>query len=128
EVKDTLGSGWVDRLVEDVYPSIREDLKFASRFLITDPESNILLTDKILEDIELLKENFEFEELDESYRILSSVTSSYLKEAIYGKPMERQRLAILISEGEIAEYLDGSLKDNLSRMILDLGKIRKSLA
>jgi len=128
EIKETLGSGWVDKLVEEVYPSIKEDLRFASRFLITDPESNMLLTERILEGIELLRENFEFEELDESYRILSQITSSYLKEALYGKPMERKRLAILISEGDVAEYLDGNLKDNLSRMILDLGKIRKSLA
>jgi len=128
EIEETLGSGWVDKLVEEIYPSIKEDLKFASRFFIADPESNMLLTDRILEGVELLKENFEFEGLDESYRILGGVTSSYLKEALYGKPMERKRLAILISGEDVAEYLDGNLKDNLSRMILDLGKIRKSLA
>ena len=128
EIKELMGSKWVERLLEEIYPTLREDISYASKFLNVDPDRNILLTDKIMEGIEMLKGYFDFEEADLSYQILCDVANSYLKEIIYGKSTKRKKLAILISEGEIAEYLNGASEENLARVILDMGKIRGSLA
>ena len=39
-----------------------------------------------------------------------------------------KKLAIMLEKEEVAEYLNGVSRENLSKMVLDLGRIRKSLA
>jgi len=103
-------------------------VKFASRFLNRDLETNILLTPNLLKSIKELENFAAFDEPDNSYLILSRLASSYIKETLTGKISKGKRLAILIEKNEVAEYLNGVSRENLSKMILDLGRIRKSLA
>jgi len=129
EIEETMGSKAVEKLLSEIYPSLEADIKFASRFLDRDMEKNMLLTYRISESIKSLSEYVELEEPDESYLILSRLASSYIKEMLTGKALSKaKKLAIMISEGRVAEYLNGMSIENINKMILDLGKIRKSLA
>jgi len=128
EIKETMGEKAVERLLDEVYPSLEVDVKFASRFLDRNLDSNILLTARLLKSIEELENFLELEEPDSRYLILSRLASAYIKDILTGKTSKGKRLAILIEKGEVAEYLNGVSRENLSKMILDLGRIRKSLA
>jgi len=128
EIEGVMGEEWAETLLNDIYPSFKGDIKFASRFLDKDPEHNILLTRKIMDSIKALESYVEFSEPDNSYIILSRVASSYIKDMLVGKTSKAKRLAIVVSDGNVAEYLNGTNRENLSQLILDLGKIRKSLA
>ncbi|RJS74718.1 phosphoenolpyruvate carboxylase [Candidatus Bathyarchaeota archaeon] len=128
EIKDTIGEKAVDRLLDEIYPSLRVDVKFASRFLDRNLDSNILLTKRLLKSIDELENFLELDEPDGSYLILSRLASSYIKEILTGETSKAKRLAILIDKETVAEYLNGVSRENLSKMILDLGRIRKSLA
>jgi hypothetical protein len=44
-----------------------------------------------------------------------------------GKKVDVWKLAIQIYPNEVAEYLNGSAQENLSKLILDMGKLRGSL-
>jgi len=128
EIEAAMGGEWVEALLREIYPSFKNDISFASRFLDKDPEHNILLTHKIMDSIKALESYVEFSEPDNSYIILGRVASSYIKDMLAGKVSKAKRLAIVVSDGEVAEYLNGTNRENLSQLILDLGKIRKSLA
>ncbi len=128
EIKETMGEKAVERLLSDVYPSLQADVRFASRFLDQSFEGNILLTSRLLKSIEELGSFLELEEPDGRYQVLSRLASAYIKDMLTGKTSKGKRLAILIEKGEVAQYLNGISKENLSKMILDLGRIRKSLA
>jgi len=128
EIKDTMGEKAVDMLMNEVYPSLEADVKFASRFLDRELESNLLLTDRLLKSIEELEKFVELEEPDTRYLVLSRLASTYIKDILTGKTSRSKKIAILIDDGEVAEYLNGASVENLSKMILDLGWIRKSLA
>lgn len=128
EIKETMGNEAVNHLLEEIYPSLGVDIKFASTFLDKDPNNNILLTNRILDSINELENFFQLEEPDNSYIILSRLASSYIRDMLTGKSAKSKRLAVLLTEGDVAEYLNGISKENLSNMILDLGRIRKSLA
>ncbi len=128
EIKDTMGNEYLDRFLEEIYPSIREDIKFASKFLDRDPEYNILLTKRLSDGIKELESFIELEEPDSRYIVLSRLTTSYIKDMLAGKTSRIKKLAIMLEEDEVAEYLNGFSQENLHKMILDLGKIRKSLA
>ena len=128
EIEDVMGEEWVEVLLGDIYPSFKADIKFASRFLNKDPKGNMLLTRRLTRSIEALESFAEFGEPDNSYTILSRVATSYIKDMLAGKISKAKKLAIIVSEGDVAQYLNGTNRENLSRLILDLGRIRKSLA
>jgi len=128
EIKETMGEKAIDGLLDVIYPSLQADVKFASAFLDRSLDSNILLTPRLLKSIEDLNGFLELEEPDGRYLILSRLASAYIKDMLRGKTSKGKRLAILIEKGEVAEYLNGATKENLAEMILDLGRIRKSLA
>ncbi len=67
-------------------------------------------------------------EPDNSYIILGRVATAYIKDMLAGKTSRAKRLALVVGEGEVSEYLNGTNRENLSRLILDLGRIRRSLA
>ncbi|MFQ6095257.1 MAG: phosphoenolpyruvate carboxylase [Candidatus Bathyarchaeia archaeon] len=128
EIKETMGAESVDRLLEEKYPSIRFDIEFSSKFLDRDPDHNMLLTHRLRKSIEELDNFVELEEPDNRYIVLSRLATSYIKDALAGKTSKSKKLAILLHEGHVSEYLNGLSIENLSKMILDLGKMRKSLA
>lgn len=128
EIKESMGEKAIGRLLDEIYPSLETDIKFASRFLDRSLDSNILLTPRLLKSIDELEDFLELEEPDSSYLILSRLASAYIKETLTGETSEGRRLAILIEKEEVAEYLNGVSRENLSKMVLDLGRIRRSLA
>jgi phosphoenolpyruvate carboxylase len=128
EIKETMGEGTIERLLKEIYPSLEADVKFASRFLDKNLETNILMTPALLKSISDLEKFVELEEADSRYLILSRLASGYVKGMLTGKESKGKRLAILIEKGEVSEYLNGTSRENLNKMILDLGRIRKSLA
>jgi phosphoenolpyruvate carboxylase len=128
EIKEAMGEKALGRLLDEVYPSLAVDVKFASRFLDRSLDSNILLTERLLKSINALESFMELEEPDSSYLVLSRLASSYIRDMLTGEKSEAKRLAILIDKNVVAEYLNGVSRENLSKMILDLGRIRKSLA
>jgi phosphoenolpyruvate carboxylase len=128
EIKENMGEKAVGRLLDEIYPSLHADVKFASKFLDRNLDSNILLTPRLLKSIEELEDFLKLEEPDGSYLILSRLASAYIKEMLTGEASEGKKLAVLIEKEEVAEYLNGLSRENLSKMVLDLGTIRKSLA
>jgi len=128
EIKETIGEKAVGRLLGEIYPSLEADVKFASRFLDRSLDSNILLTNRLLRSIEELENFIGLEEPDSSYLTLSRLASSYVKDILTGETSKGRRLAILIEKDEVSEYLNGVSEENLGKMVLDLGRIRKSLA
>jgi phosphoenolpyruvate carboxylase len=128
EIKENMGEKAVGRLLDEIYPSLQADVNFASKFLDRNLDSNILLTPRLLKSIEELEDFLKLEEPDGSYLILSRLASAYIKEMLTGEASEGKKLAVLIEKEEVAEYLNGLSRENLSKMVLDLGTIRKSLA
>lgn len=128
EIKDIMGDSSVNRFLEEIYPSIEPDIKFASKFLDKDPHTNMLLTRRLHEGINELESFLELDEADNRYIVLSRLAASCIKDMLTGKASKGKKLAIMLKEGDVAEYLDGLSKENLSKMIVDLGKIRRSLA
>lgn len=128
EIKEMMGVDSADRLREKIYPSIEADVKFSSKFLDRDPNHNMLLTHRLLESIEELDNFVEMEEPDNRYIVLSRLATSYIRDMLAGKTSKSKKLAILLQEGHVSEYLNGLSVENLGKMILDLGKMRKSLA
>ncbi|MBS7657375.1 phosphoenolpyruvate carboxylase [Candidatus Bathyarchaeota archaeon] len=128
EISDVMGEKAVERLFNEIYPMLEVDVKFASKFLDRSLESNMLLTKKLLKSIEALEKFVDLEEPDTSYLILSRLASSYIKEMLTGKATSGRKLAVMIDKFTVSHYLNGVSRENLSKMILDLGRIRKSLA
>ena len=128
EINGAMGKEYVETFLTDIYPSFKADIKFASRFLDKDPKHNLLLTHRLMRSIEALESFVEFAEPDNSYIILSRVATSYIKDMLLGKISKAKKLALVVSGGDVAEYLDGKNQENLSRLIRDLGKIRGSLS
>ena len=128
EIKEAMGEKAVERLLHEVYPMLEVDVKFASKFLDRSLDGNILLTKRLLKSIEDLENFVGLEEPDNSYLILSRLASSYIKDMLTGKTTRGRRLAIMIEKSTVAQYLNGVSRENLSKMVLDLGRIRKSLA
>ena len=128
EIRDTIGEGCLNRFLEKIYPSIRADIKFASKFLDKNLDSNILLTRRLSESMNELENFLELDEPDNRYLVLSRLATSYIRNMLTGKTSRSKKLAIMLKEGEVAEYLNGLSRENLSKMILDLGKMRRSLA
>ena len=128
EIEGTMGEEWIEAFLTDIYPSFKNDIQFASKYLDKDPEQNILLTRRIIDSIKALESYSDFSEPDNSYIILSRVAASYIRDTLAGKISTAKKLALIVSEGDVAQYLNGTNRENLSRLILDLGRIRKSLA
>ncbi|MEM2895984.1 MAG: phosphoenolpyruvate carboxylase [Candidatus Bathyarchaeia archaeon] len=124
EIKERLGNKWLEELLEDIMPSLRTDIKFASKYF----SGNYLLTKRISESVENLKAFFEFNDPDERHEALVDMTTFYLKNIKNGKRSAMpKKFAIQIANDEISEYLGGSIESNLEKLILDMGKIRNSL-
>ena len=128
EIKETMRAESVDRLLEEIYPSIEADVRFSSKFLDRDPDHNMLLTRRLHDSIQVLDDFMDLEQPDERYIILSRLATSYIRDMLAGKTSRSKRLAIQLQEDQVTEYLNGLSVENLSKMILDLGKMRKSLA
>jgi len=128
EIEASMGREWVNALLGEIYPSFKVDIQFASRFLDRDRDYNILLTRRLEESLRALEAFVPFEEPDNSYIILSRVATSYIKDILAGKTSKTKKLALVVGEGDVSEYLNGTNLENLSRLILDLGRIRRSLA
>lgn len=128
EIKDVMGEKSVNRFLEEIYPSVEADIRFASKFLDKNPDGNILLTRRLSESIDKLENFLELEEPDNRYIVLSRLAGSYVKDMLTGKASKSKKLAIMLKEGDVVEYLNGLSRENLSKMVLDLGKMRKSLA
>jgi len=128
EIKQIMGEEWVEAFLRDIYPSFETDINFASKFLDADHNHNILLTHRLARSINTLKSFVEFAEPNNSYIILSRVASSYIKDMLAGKVSKTKKLALVVATDEVAEYLNGTNRENLDQIILDLGKVRKSLA
>ena len=128
EIKEIMGEKAVERLLGEIYPSLEADVKFASRFLDKNLDSNILLTERLLKSIGELEDFIGLEKPDDGYLILSRLASAYIKDMLTGKASKGRRLAIMIEKSTVSEYLNGASRENLSKMVLDLGRIRKSLA
>ncbi len=88
----------------------------------------MLLTRRLHDSIQVLDDFMDLEQPDERYIVLSRLATSYIKDMLAGKTSRSKRLAIQLQEDQVTEYLNGLSVENLSKMILDLGKMRKSLA
>lgn len=125
ELASKMGETYVERLLDDIFPSIGIDLIFASQFLDRDGAENPVMTERIRSGIKALEERFTLQEIDSGYRSLSQLTLSTIFKRAEGK--RPARLAVQIYPGEVVEYLDGSDEKNIVKMILDMGKMRRSL-
>jgi len=127
EIKEKLGQEPLEKFLQEIYPTFACDLKYASKFLNPNPNENLLITNKISQSIENLTPYIQFEEPDSGYTILNQVATTYIKNLLEGKKPDIWKLAIQIYPNEVAEYLNGSAQENLSKLILDMGKLRGSL-
>lgn len=127
EIGEKLGQAWLDRLLDEVFPSLRGDLKFASRFLREDSAEDPFMTKRIRAGLGTLKDLMEFKEPESSYVSLCRVAMSCLRDFWSGKNTMPERFAIMLSDGSVSEYVNDSIKDNLSKLILDMGMMRGSL-
>jgi len=128
EIEELMGDQGIDKFLREVYPSFQEDMRYASQFLNQDSKVNIFLTEKIQRSIEELKNYVDLSEPDSSYQILCNIANKYLRRIITGEEVETKKLALVIKEGTVAEYLNGKVEENIGRLILDLGMIRNALA
>lgn len=127
EIGQKLGQAWLDRLTDEVFPSLREDISFASRFLGDTSANEPFMTDKIRTGIDALREMVHFAEPESSYISLSRVALSCLRDFWSGKNTMPERFAIMLSDGSVSEYVNPSIRENLSKLILDMGLMRGSL-
>jgi len=127
EIKEKIGQESLEKFLQEIYPTFVSDLKSASKFLNPNPNENLLITNKISQSIENLKPYIQFEQPDSGYTILNQVATTYIKNLLEGKKPDIWKLAIQIYPNEVAEYLNGSAQENLSKLILDMGKLRGSL-
>jgi phosphoenolpyruvate carboxylase len=127
EIGEKLGQAWLDRLLDEVFPSLRGDLIFASRFLRDDLAEDPFMTKRIRAGLGILKDLVEFKEPESSYVSLCRVAVSCLRDFWSGKNTMPERFAIMLSDGSVSEYVNDSIKDNLSKLILDMGRMRGSL-
>jgi phosphoenolpyruvate carboxylase len=127
EIGKKLGQAWLDRLTDEVFPSLREDISFASRFLGDISVDEPFMTEKIRAGITALREMVHFAEPESSYISLSRVALSCLRDFWSGKNTMPERFAIMLSDGSVSEYVNPSIRENLSKLILDMGLMRGSL-
>lgn len=126
EIGEKMGSRWLDKLLEEIYPSLKGDIAFASKFLNLDAQ-NLLITNRIMENFPFLRQYMEFVEPDNSYMTLSKTANDCIRDLWEGKGLMPQRFTIMLHDGTVAEYLGGSIRENMTKLILDMGKIRGSL-
>jgi len=127
EIGEKLGRAWLDHLLDDVFPSLRGDLSFASRFLREDHAEDPFITKRIRAGLEALKDFVEFKEPESSYLSLCRVAVSCLRDFWSGKSTMPERFAIMLSDGSVSEYVNNSINENMSKLILDMGRMRGSL-
>ena len=121
EIKQELGAQWLEDFLKQVFPSIQTDIRFASKFLM----ESFLVTERIKQGIVELKSYFEFDQQDERHMILSDIMAGYVRASSGGSTPKK--FVIQLSPDETSEYLSGSTSGNISKLILDSGKIRGSL-
>ncbi|WP_455364019.1 phosphoenolpyruvate carboxylase [[Eubacterium] cellulosolvens] len=121
EIRKEMGEEYLNLLLDRVYPSLGNDITFSSRFYT----SSKLVTPKIQEGIKILDATFPFDEPEENHRILSKIAFEII--AKYKSPSSPRIMVIDVKDRAIAEYLPDSAKVNLSKLILDMGKIRGAL-
>jgi phosphoenolpyruvate carboxylase len=118
EIKQKLGQKWVDQLLDYIYPTIKDDIKFSSQFYY----SSIIEPERISKGIKILETFFPFEPPDDRHQILSETALSIIMRSGMIKPPRDK-----IIEEDILSYLTGNTNSNLSNLILAMGKIRRSL-
>jgi len=127
EIGDRLGQAWLDRLLDEIYPSLRHDLAFVSKFLSTESTENLVVTERISNGLKYLRETLNFEEPEASYSALGRTATNCIRDFWEGKSMMPQQFAIALEDGNVSEYLNPSIKENIGKLVLDMGKIRGSL-
>ena len=122
EIKQELGAQWLEDFLKQVFPSIKTDIRFASKFLM----ESFLVTKRIEQGIAELKSYFEFDQGDVRHMTLSNILAEYVR--VSASPVSTpKKFVIQISPDETSEYLSGSTSGNISKLILDTGRIRGSL-
>ena len=127
EIGDRLGQAWLDRLLDEITPSLRHDLAFASKFLSIESSENLVVTERISGGLKFLRETLDFEEPEASYSALSRTATNCIRDFWEGKNMMPQQFAIVLENGTVSEYLNPSIQENMGKLVLDMGKIRGSL-
>ena len=127
EIGDRLGQAWLDRLLDEITPSLPHDLTFASKFLSTESSENLAVTERISNGLKFLRETLNFEEPEASYSALSRTATNCIRDFWEGKNMMPQQFAIVLENGNVSEYLNPSIQENMGKLVLDMGKIRGSL-
>jgi len=127
EIGEKLGQAWLDHLLDEVFPSLRGDLAFASMFLREDSTDDPFITKRIRTGLGTLRDLVGFKEPESSYASLCRVAMSCLRDFWSGKNTMPERFAIMLSNGSVSEYVNASIQENLSKLILDMGRMRGSL-
>ena len=123
EIKQELGAQWLEDFLKQVFPSIKTDIKFASKFLM----KSFLVTERIEQGIAELKSYFELDQGDVRHMTLSNIMAEYVRVSASPGGSTPKKFVIQISPDETSEYLSGSTSGNISKLILDTGRIRGSL-
>ena len=123
EIKEEFGARWLEDFLKQIFPSIQADMKFASRYLM----ESFLVTERIKQGIAELKSYFEFDQQDERHMILSDIMATYVRASASTGGSTPKKFVIQISPDETSEYLSGSTSGNISKLVLDTGRIRGSL-
>ncbi|NIQ33786.1 MAG: hypothetical protein GTN80_09150, partial [Nitrososphaeria archaeon] len=123
EIKSQLGQKWVDHLLDRIYPSLEDDIKFSSRFY----HPSKFESKRISRGLKILKSLVPFEPPSEIHESLSKIATHLItKTGLPGKVTPRD-LKAQLTRGESSEYIIGTTDTDLSKIILDMGKIRRSL-
>jgi phosphoenolpyruvate carboxylase len=123
EIKRELGEDWLEEFLKRIFPSLETDIRFASRFLM----DSYLVTKKIRQGIDELRAYFEFNSQDRRHAILSNIMTGYARVSANSRNSTPKKFVIQLSQDETSEYLSGSVAGNISKLIIDSGKIRGSL-
>jgi hypothetical protein len=86
-----------------------------------------LVTKRIEQGIAELKSYFEFDQGDVRHMTLSNIMAEYVRFSASPGRSTPKKFVIQISPDETSEYLSGSTSGNISKLILDTGRIRGSL-
>ncbi len=127
EIGGRLGQAWLERLLDEIIPSLRHDLAFASKFLNGEPSENLVTTERVLSGLQFLRDVVAFKEPEASYLTLGRIATNCIRDLWEGKSIMPQQFAIVLANGNVSEYLNPSIQENLGKLVLDMGKIRGSL-
>ncbi|MEM4245724.1 MAG: hypothetical protein QW390_00335, partial [Candidatus Bathyarchaeia archaeon] len=115
-----LGQDYVDLLLDKIYPSLEGDIRFSSRYYCP----TRIETPRISRGIKALKSMFPFEPPEERHQALSKIASAIVSRSEARAP---EILILHVKDDIVSEYLKEPTPTDLSRLILDMGRIRGAL-